>query len=579
MLRDLHGGGWSNKFVIDDAEFLAFAGKLEHQFDKIQSTFGAARIVAVNSRYADHEMAGIHGAHKQLSGEFGIAIDIERHGCVLLNIGRVLAAIKNVVSADVHERRAGLLRDLGQIARTDSVNVECQTGLGFAFVNVVESCRVHNKLWLRLTQHCAYGFQRGNFEVLVRETCHCMASSAKCGSYIPAQLTVAPNDHDFHRFAPIELAVSFDGRPSTAKSEQIKGVDVISAINRIKAPQMGCLDYFISTPPAQGNPVFHPHKASHSPRISCSSLLMLIDYGHEQALYPAELTIFRYTPMSSPARKYDLAVAYRIYPEVSKPALGLPFSNSKDRLSEVCLQSFRRSLGDLRVKVWVLLDGCPPGYEEMFRRVFAPEDLVLEALPKIGNHGTFERQIDILLKQEDADLVYFAEDDYFYLPDQFKLMTEFLHSNPNVDFVSPFDHLDCYTLELHRRPAWLRVFQNRHWRTAASTCLTFLTTRSTLQETQRIFRTYSGRNFDCSLWLSLTKQNVLRPWDVLRWTVRRPHLAKIIAKAWLFGWSQILFGKQYMLWSPIPGIATHLDCNALSPTIDWSALMQEQCTR
>ena len=211
----------------------------------------------------------------------------------------------------------------------------------------------------------------------------------------------------------------------------------------------------------------------------------------------------------------------------------------------------------------------------MFRKLFAAEDLILEFLPGIGNRETFNRQIEILLDQDDAEFVYFAEDDYFYLPGQFKLMTEFLLGNPDADFVSPHDHLDCYTLDLHRKTTWLRVFQNRHWRTAASTCLTFLTRRSTLQETQQIFRSYCRRNYDSSLWLSLTKESVMRPLDMLRWTVRQPFLTKVVAKAWLYGASQILFGKRRKLWSPVPGIATHLDFHAMSPAIDWPALMQE----
>ena len=303
---------------------------------------------------------------------------------------------------------------------------------------------------------------------------------------------------------------------------------------------------------------------------------MLIDYGHGLALRHTALTILRGTIMSDQSRKYDVAVVYRVYPKMSKPALGLPFSDDKERMAEVCLQSFRRSLGDLRARIWVLLDGCPPSYADMFRRAFAAEDLVLEPQPGIGNHGTFNRQIEILLQQEDAELVYFAEDDYFYLPDQFKVMIEFIRGNPDADFVSPYDHMDCYTMELHRKRTWLRVFQDRHWRTAASTCLTFLTTRSTLRKTQRIFRSYARRNFDCSLWLSLTKENVLRPVDLLRWTVRQPFLVKVVAKAWLYGASQILFGKRRKLWSPVPGIATHMDFHALSPTIDWPALMREE---
>jgi hypothetical protein len=47
----------------------------------------------------------------------------------------------------------------------------------------------------------------------------------------------------------------------------------------------------------------------------------------------------------------------------------------------------------------------------------------------------------------------------------------------------------------------------------------------------------------------------------------------MIAKAWLYGWPQILFGKRMKLWVPVPGLATHLDSKALSPSIDWVSMM------
>jgi hypothetical protein len=66
----------------------------------------------------------------------------------------------------------------------------------------------------------------------------------------------------------------------------------------------------------------------------------------------------------------DLAIAYRIYPKVAESAMGLPFGDDKLRLSEICLQSFKESLGDLRVKLWVLLDGCPKEYAALFQKYF-----------------------------------------------------------------------------------------------------------------------------------------------------------------------------------------------------------------
>ena len=185
--------------------------------------------------------------------------------------------------------------------------------------------------------------------------------------------------------------------------------------------------------------------------------------------------------------QYDLAVAYRIYPKMPEHARGLPFSGDKFLLAETCLSSFKKSLGDLRVKLWVLLDACPDEYRDMFARYFEARDLVFVSFPEGGNEATFTRQIKTLLEQDDSDVVYFAEDDYFYLPGQFRCLINFLLANKDVDFVSPYDHLDCYTMDLHREPKWLKVHGGRHWRTASSTCLTFLTKKKTLERTQAAF--------------------------------------------------------------------------------------------
>jgi hypothetical protein len=273
---------------------------------------------------------------------------------------------------------------------------------------------------------------------------------------------------------------------------------------------------------------------------------------------------------------YDLAVAYRIYPKVSEASSLLPCGDDKYRLSELCLKSFKEAVAGLRVKVWVLLDGCPPEYAELFTKYFDPDDLTLLNLNGIGNQSTFLKQIEILLQQRDAEVVYFAEDDYLYLPGQFRSMLEFLRAHEDVHFVTPYDHLDCYTLELHRQPKWLKVYVGRHWRTAASTCLTFLTRRDTLRKTQAVFRNYRRRSLDCSLWLSLTKQRVFDPFFFVAHLSQEPLFCKIVLKSWLYFWRQILLGKKWNLWIPIPAVATHLDSKALSPNIDWRALMQDQ---
>jgi hypothetical protein len=277
--------------------------------------------------------------------------------------------------------------------------------------------------------------------------------------------------------------------------------------------------------------------------------------------------------------QYDLAVAYRICPKVAIPALGLPFSDHKFRLAEICVSSFKKALGGLHVKLWVLLDGCPNEYIHMFRRYFDTQDLVFIYLPGVGNEATFAKQIEILLGQEDSSVVYFAEDDYFYLPGKFSCMIDFLSGHEDVHFVSPYDHPDCYRMNLHREPKWLKVHGGRHWRTAASTCLTFLTNKQTLGKTQAAFRSYTRTSLDCSIWLSLTKRRVFNPYFFGAHLIRERFFSKIILKSWLYCWRQVLFGRRWKLWVPIPGVATHLDASALSPNVDWRALMEQSQTQ
>jgi hypothetical protein len=263
----------------------------------------------------------------------------------------------------------------------------------------------------------------------------------------------------------------------------------------------------------------------------------------------------------------DLAVAYRIYPGVSKtPAY---FSADKLRLSEMCLQSFKRSLGNLRVKVWALLDGCPSEYEDMFRQVFQDQELEILSLDKIGNLATFSLQIELLIKQINARYVYFAEDDYFYFPNALEKMIAFMREHRDVDFVTPYDHPDSYDTSSRFERHLVRPFGDRYWRTASSTCLTFLTSREILIRTQSIFRTYSHGNWDCPVWLALTQKVELAN--------LRVHWANLFRMAiwgqtWRWGFRRLLFGKRYRLWVSLPTLATHMESTRLSPLIDWQRL-------
>jgi hypothetical protein len=268
---------------------------------------------------------------------------------------------------------------------------------------------------------------------------------------------------------------------------------------------------------------------------------------------------------------YDLAVAYRVYPGLSAAAQG--FGLSKFELTALCLRSFRDSLGSLRAKIWAILDGCPGEYAELFTSTFEAGDLEILRLDRAGNGQTFRTQLEILTSQRDAELVYLAEDDYLYRPGAFRAMVDFVRSQESRSFVSPYDHPDHYRLAIDRPATPVRPAADQYWRSASTTCLTFLTRRSTLSSAETVFRSYVRRNYDASIWLALTKHRVFDPVGIGRLLMAGPVERRVIAKAWLYSWRQILFGPKYQVWTPLPSVATHMDSRGLAPAVDWQGLI------
>ncbi len=270
---------------------------------------------------------------------------------------------------------------------------------------------------------------------------------------------------------------------------------------------------------------------------------------------------------------YSVAICYRIYPKVSKvPPI---HADDKYKLSELCLKSLVSSLSKVNYKIWVLLDDCPQEYSELFKKYIPEDQLELVSLPGIGNAGTWGKQLEILSSQTFSDNIYFAEDDYFYLPDSFHEMLDLIESDNEVHFVSPYDHLDYYTLDFHDYKSKIKVTDKRHWRTVSTTCMTFLTQKKYLYKTMDAFKSYLRKNYDNSIWLSITKINAFNILLFVKYIFTDLSFAKIYIKLLLFGTPRLLFRNKWNLWTPMSSLATHMDSQYLAPTKNWSGIFKD----
>jgi hypothetical protein len=279
-------------------------------------------------------------------------------------------------------------------------------------------------------------------------------------------------------------------------------------------------------------------------------------------------------PMNTQAtQKYDLAVCYRIYPGVSgNPIFGF---NEKLPLLTLNLETFKESLGALKVKMWFLLDKCPSGYRELLKRIFPNVEMEVISLGGEGNRATFHRQVDILTAQSEAELVYFAEDDYLYLPGSLERLVNFMRTNPEADFATPYDHPDYHNKFIHRFRGREVKSHGHRWREVVSTCLTFIARKQALVDSMPVFKTYN-QNPDLAIWMALTKIRVCNPWSWFRSASDGLFFSASHALAWRYAWRQLILGKRKSLWAPVPSLGTHMETNGLAPGTDWETMFRNR---
>jgi hypothetical protein len=264
----------------------------------------------------------------------------------------------------------------------------------------------------------------------------------------------------------------------------------------------------------------------------------------------------------------DVCIAVRIYPGISKQ----PFieTTSKHEIVTACIGSLLQSLGNCSYYMFIILDSCDTSYHQLIKSLpLAPGCFEIVDIVGAGNVGTFELQKKLLLEQRFSKNIYFAEDDYFYLPNTFPRMLELL-AEKRADFVSPHDHAHYYCSSLHRSFQYkIETLPNGHrFKKVATGCLTFLTTQDTLAECWPVFNTYKKNNYDFSIWLALTRFNIFK---LNSWWQNSANIFyyKSVVKLLRFTGGKYIFGKTFTLAVPLPSVGAHMQKDELPPNVDW----------
>ena len=89
---DRPGGG--SDLIVDHRQLILFLGQAQHGLDKILA------VQAIEPLGTNDQVIGVEGGI-QFSGQFGFSVDIQRPWGIIFQIGTALAAVEDVIGADV----------------------------------------------------------------------------------------------------------------------------------------------------------------------------------------------------------------------------------------------------------------------------------------------------------------------------------------------------------------------------------------------------------------------------------------------------------------------------------------------
>lgn len=207
--------------------------------------------------------------------------------------------------------------------------------------------------------------------------------------------------------------------------------------------------------------------------------------------------------------------------------------------NEPCLKNFCSIFKEHKDEITIIADNISKSTHEMILKYVSADQI--QNVSVGHGAGTFNLALDLALKFEEKELVYFVENDYLHRTNSSKILLEGF--NTGADYVSLYDHPDKYMnganpfVEDGGEVTRVLLTDSCHWKLTNSTTMTFASRVKTLAEDKEILRSFTSGTYprDFEMFLALRD-------------------------------------KGRCLVTPIPGYSTHGETAWLSPLTDWSSI-------
>ena len=148
-----------------------------------------------------------------------------------------------------------------------------------------------------------------------------------------------------------------------------------------------------------------------------------------------------------------------------------------------------------------------------------------------SNNESLKHQLNYS-KQINSDVIYFLEDDYLHTKNSLNILASGIQK---YNLITGYDHLDRYTRtdDISYQNEIIEFYDTSHWRSVESTTCTWMCTKKYLE-----------------IVMPYAEYFMLNDRDLFR----------------------TLYQNNIRLYSPVPGVSTHVHKDFLSPGIDWCDL-------
>ena len=206
------------------------------------------------------------------------------------------------------------------------------------------------------------------------------------------------------------------------------------------------------------------------------------------------------------------------------------------------LKTIARDRNAARVTITIIYDSSLEDFQDDFiAKYYANTSLGLNIQFIAGGSDRNSFLITLAIAKSKAhaphDLIYFLENDYLHQDGWIDRVLEAFNSDLQFDYLSLYDHNDKYTYPMYDDlKSKIICTRNQHWRTAPSTCASFIVEHQTL----------------------------LVDYDIL---------SSGLTDYYFF--TRLCLERQRVLITPIPGLSTHSMLGYISPVVDWATLAKD----